>query len=181
MCFKASVSELEEYVNASSAERLRIEERQRQQEEVFTSVINELEQIPGRVESGVEALLKAEVMEPMKQWAQSNCDWQIVVVDEDELGSAGGHAMDEMEQRLAVAGAKKGKNQNDDLAKQGVFQMLGEPVISSSPEANTTALALSSGLSAGTHPSVSSGGPNGLDESRSVPKQTALRQPAARR
>ena len=62
-----------------------------------------------------------------------------------------------------------GKNKKNDLAKQGVFQRPGEPVISSSPEANATALALSSGLSAGAHPSVSSGGPNGLDESRSMP------------
>ena len=77
--------------------------------------------------------------------------------------------------------AKKGKNQPGDLAKQGVFQRLGEPVISSSPEANAAALALSSGLSAGVHPSVSSSGPNGLDESGSMPKQAALRQSAARR
>ena len=75
----------------------------------------------------------------------------------------------------------KGKDKKNDLAKQGVFQRPGEPVISSSPEANATALALSSGLSAGAHPSVSSGGPNGLVESRSLPKQTAMQQPAARK
>ena len=78
-------------------------------------------------------------------------------------------------------GGKKGKNKKDDLADQGVFQRLGEPVISSSPEANAAAHALSSGLSAGAHPCVSSGGPNGLDESGSMPRQTALQQSAARR
>jgi hypothetical protein len=76
--------------------------------------------------------------------------------------------------------AKKGKNQSGDLAKQGVFQRLGEPVISSSPEAKATALGLSSGLTAGIHPSVSSGDPNELDGSGSMPRQTASRQTAAR-
>ena len=77
--------------------------------------------------------------------------------------------------------AKKGKNQSGDLAKHGVFQRLGEPVISSSPEANAAALVSSSGLTAGASPSVSSSGPNGPDEHGSTPKQTALRQSAARR
>ena len=62
-----------------------------------------------------------------------------------------------------------GKNKKNDLAKQGLFQRLGEPVISSSPGANATALGLSSGLPTGAHRSVSSGEPNGLDESRSLP------------
>jgi len=77
--------------------------------------------------------------------------------------------------------ANNGKNKKDDLAKHGVFQRLGEPVISSSPEANATAQGLSSGLPSGVHPSVFSGAPNGLDESRSMPKQTAMRQSAARK
>ena len=77
--------------------------------------------------------------------------------------------------------ATKGKNQPGDLAKHGVFQRLGEPVISSSPEANAAALGSSSGLTTGASPSVSSSGPNGLDEYGSVPKQAAMRQSAARR
>ena len=76
--------------------------------------------------------------------------------------------------------ADKGKNQHGNLAKHGVFQRLGEPVISSSPEANAAALALSSGPAAGVHPNVSSSVPNGLDEHGSAPKQTAMRQSAAR-
>ena len=79
------------------------------------------------------------------------------------------------------AKADKGKNQHGNLAKHGVFQRLGEPVISSSPEANAAALALSSGPAAGAHPSVSSSGPNGLDEHGSVPKQAASRQSATRK
>ena len=74
----------------------------------------------------------------------------------------------------------QGRNKNNDLAKQEVFQRPGEPVISSSPEANATALALSSGPAAGANPSVSSGDPNGLVESRSMPKQTASRRTATR-
>ena len=77
--------------------------------------------------------------------------------------------------------AKKGKNQSGDLAKQGGLRGLGEPVISSSPEANATALGSSSGLTAGASPSVSSSGPNELDEHGSMPKQTASRQTATRR
>ena len=74
--------------------------------------------------------------------------------------------------------ANNGKNKKDDLAKHGGYQRLGEPVISSSPEANATALGSSSGLTAGASPSVSSSGPDGLDGSRSLPscQQAATRK-----
>ena len=99
--------------------------------------------------------------------------------DDTQAPAAGGGQPQASAQGKAKA--KKGKNQPDDLAKQGGLRGPGEPVISSSPEANAAALALSSGPAAGVHPNVSSSDPNELDEHGSMPKQTASRQTATRR
>ena len=108
-----------------------------------------------------------------------NKSGQFVVRSDDAQAPAAGGGQPQ-ESAQGETRAKKGKNQKDDLAKQGVFQRLGEPVISSSPEANVAALALSSGPAAGVHPNVSSSAPDGLDEHGSAPKQMAMRQSADR-
>ena len=76
--------------------------------------------------------------------------------------------------------ADKGKHKKQELMKQGAVQRLGENVISSSPGAGATALGLGSSLTAGIHPSVSSGAPSGPSDSRALPRQAASRQTATR-
>ncbi|CAE8629331.1 unnamed protein product, partial [Polarella glacialis] len=108
---KKSIDELQRYASAGASERVRIQERHQAIEQLYGNVLAELEQIPERVERGIDTLLDESNLE-LKQWAPTQNSWQVIEVDADEAaaaGRAGGPPMDEMEQRLAFAGAKKGK------------------------------------------------------------------------
>ena len=79
------------------------------------------------------------------------------------------------------AADKKGKNKKNDPAPQGNLHRLGESVISSSSGVDAIAPTLSAGHASSAHLGASRSNPvTGRNESRSMPQQAAMQQPATR-
>jgi hypothetical protein len=105
-----NVSQLEEYSNAGEEQRQILLDLLVKAEEKYGAVLNELDKAPAELWLGFADLIKAVLIDPLMAWAPTQNSWQVLYDGDSASGAGSGNGpRDEIEQRLHIRGAKRGK------------------------------------------------------------------------
>ena len=101
--FTRSLKLIEEYAKANIEEQQKMRDQLENMNNIFTSVLSQVDAIPDDLDRAVDNILVEHVFDPLEQWASTNDDWKIVYVDETTENTA---EEDDFDQTLKIRGAR---------------------------------------------------------------------------